>query len=81
MLSNNQYLYNLSNNVQATIMCLHELFLATFLSYPQINPASHHNITSFAKSVGASFMDFAKPFNSTQSASVLTPAARAAGIK
>lgn len=59
-------------------MCLHELFLATFLSYPQINPASHHHLTSIAKSTFSPFVDFASKFNSQQPA--ITPAARAAGM-
>jgi hypothetical protein len=63
-------------------MCIHELFLATFLSYPQNNPSSHQHLTAanLAKSAAAPFMDLAKQFVMSQPTPALSPAARAAGM-
>ena len=63
-------------------MCVHELFLATFLSYQQNNPSSYQHLTaaSIAKSAAAPLMDLARQLVLSPT-NVLSPAARAAGMQ
>jgi hypothetical protein len=60
-------------------MCIHELFLATFLSYQQNNPSSFHHLSAASiKSAAAPLMDLAKQL--VLSPTSLSPAVRAAGM-